>query len=300
VHRASLKAAGEASNITVRIPDGNEYLGVGVFADDMDAGANVDIALAFEGEIITESNNPAGVDDFLEAPEGLMPGEYQVMVKVSTPPLYCLSDVLPRTCTASHGSKFWNTALHCNNRCPATATVTAAEGGCCATSLPRLVIALPPSGASATVLPPSSICTASLQGSNVPSALTALVYIWVQNQAKGRAEIAAALPVRVKPNPVPLSAAAGCCTAELSVAGLEFANTPNSRWVARHYVTCGHIMWHVVKSSHLALQMAKAVYIAWSPASSGSHNVGCCTAVHCRIISLLNPRQAYFSPPSLC
>lgn len=101
VHRASLKSQGEAANITIRIPEGNEYLGVGVFADDMDAGANVDIALALDGELITESNNPAGVDDFLEAPEGLMPGEYTLMVKVSMQ-LYCLPTALPLRCTASH------------------------------------------------------------------------------------------------------------------------------------------------------------------------------------------------------
>jgi hypothetical protein len=135
VHRASLKSQGEAANITIKIPEGNEYLGVGVFADDMDSGANVDIALAFGGELITESNNPAGVDDFLEAPEGLMPGEYLLMVKVSMPPLYCLPIVLPLRCTAcplyclSIVPPYTAVTPHydsyCTRRCPTIAAVTA-------------------------------------------------------------------------------------------------------------------------------------------------------------------------------
>lgn len=66
-----------------RVPEGNEYLGVGVFAWDLEPTANIDISLSLQGEFISESNNPAGLDDFLEAREGVMPGDYTVTVTVS-------------------------------------------------------------------------------------------------------------------------------------------------------------------------------------------------------------------------
>jgi hypothetical protein len=71
------------------VPDGNEYLGVGVFAWDLDPTANIDISLSLNSELISESTNPAGLDDFLEAQEGVTAGDYTVTVKVGTTLIVC-------------------------------------------------------------------------------------------------------------------------------------------------------------------------------------------------------------------
>lgn len=59
-------------------------MGVGVFAWDLDPTANIDISLSRDSELISESTNPAGLDDFLEAQEGVTAGDYTVTVKVNT------------------------------------------------------------------------------------------------------------------------------------------------------------------------------------------------------------------------
>jgi hypothetical protein len=66
-----------------RVPEGNEYLGVGVFAWDLEPTANIDIALSLDDTEISRSDNPAGLDDFLEALEGVEAGEYTVNITVS-------------------------------------------------------------------------------------------------------------------------------------------------------------------------------------------------------------------------
>lgn len=83
LYRVPLKTTGDKGSVTIKVPEGNEYVGIGVFAWDLGPKTNVDIALSSGAEVITESNNTAGMDDFLEAPEGLMAGEYTVTVTVS-------------------------------------------------------------------------------------------------------------------------------------------------------------------------------------------------------------------------
>lgn len=84
LYKTSILAQGQAANVTVRVPDGNEYLGVGVFAWDLDPTANIDISLSLNSKLISESTNPAGLDDFLEAQEGVTAGEYTVTVKATS------------------------------------------------------------------------------------------------------------------------------------------------------------------------------------------------------------------------
>jgi hypothetical protein len=84
LYRVPLKATGDKGSVQIKVPEGNEYVGIGIFAWDLGPKTNVDITLSSGDEVITESNNPAGVDDFLEAPEGLMAGDYTVTVTVST------------------------------------------------------------------------------------------------------------------------------------------------------------------------------------------------------------------------
>jgi hypothetical protein len=57
-----------------------------VFAWDLEPTANIDITLSLGNTEISRSNNPAGLDDFLEALEGVEAGEYTVNVTVSQCP----------------------------------------------------------------------------------------------------------------------------------------------------------------------------------------------------------------------
>lgn len=86
LHKAALRSSGDVATIRIRVPINNEYVGVGVFAADLEPHANVDLSLEFKGEVITESSNPAGIDELVEALDGLMPGDYIVRIKGSAIP----------------------------------------------------------------------------------------------------------------------------------------------------------------------------------------------------------------------
>lgn len=136
VNNATFNASGDHSIIRVQVPENNEYLAVGVFAKDLAAGADVDMSLSFQGELITETANPAGIDEFLEAREGVMPGEYVVNVTGSSVPaggvtakVYVWVINEDKTNTQAKGS-----AIQALQITPNPVTLTAAPG-CCSVEL---------------------------------------------------------------------------------------------------------------------------------------------------------------------
>jgi len=135
VHNAIFNASGDHSIIRVQVTDNNEYLAVGVFAKDLPAGADVDMSLSFQGELMTETANPAGIDEFLEARDGVMPGEYVVNVTGSSVPadgltaqvyVWVINEDKPGD-TQAKVSAVSRTALQIT---PNPVTLTAAPGCC--------------------------------------------------------------------------------------------------------------------------------------------------------------------------